>query len=390
MNLSCGFLLMVENHLTGEHSISDGGARRSPSRSSSLFHLRWDLPCKRMVIGAANICKSLVIFRHCLQHLSTLPLVSSSQTLEQAVKAAVESKDYKQIPELLISSKEPCQNPNPFSFLSTFSQSRRIQIIDDILQSFIPLRPRSRPKIAYACLLSYTLQSPCPLPLALAIIQRTLRSGCVPAPQMHLFLSSVWMKHRCQSRSVSDILLEMQSIGYHPDCGTCNYLISSLCAVDQLAEAVKVLKGMGRAGCIPDLESYGTVIGAMSTIRRTADAVEMMKEMVAKVGLMPRQGTIVKVAAALRANREMWKAVELIEFLEREGCPVGFESYEAVVDGCLERREYILAAKVVMGMTKNGFIPYIRVRQKVVEGLASVGEEKLACVVRQRFVELRS
>ncbi|KAL5793679.1 hypothetical protein ACOSP7_002273 [Xanthoceras sorbifolium] len=340
-----------------------------------------------MVIGETSIRRSLGVFRHGLHQFSTLPLVSS---LEKAVKAAVEAKDYQQIPELLISSKEPCQNPNPFSFLSTFSQNCRIQIIDDILQSFIPLRPRSRPKIAYACMLSYTLQSPHPLPLALAILQRMLRSGCFPVPQTHLLLSSAWLKHRCQSQSVNDILLEMRSIGYHPDCGTCNYLILSLCAVDQLAEAVKVLKGMGRIGCVPDLESYGTVIGAMSTIRRTNVAVEMMKEMVAKVGLMPSQGTVVKVAAALRANREMWKAVELIEFLEREGCPVGFESYEVVVEGCLECREYILAAKVVMGMTEKGFIPYIKVRQKVVEGLASVDEGKLACVVRQRFVELGS
>lgn len=182
----------------------------------------------------------------------------------------------------------------------------------------------------------------------------------------------------------------MQSIGYRPDCGTCNYLISSLCAIDELAEAVTVLKGMGRAGCAPDLESYGTVIGAMCGFGKTTDAAEMMKEMVAKIGLTPRQETVVKVAAALRANKEIWKAVEMIEFLERKGFHVGFETYELVVEGCLECREFVLAGKVVMKMTGRGFIPYIRVRQKVVEGLAGVGECELACAVRQRFSELRS
>lgn len=184
--------------------------------------------------------------------------------------------------------------------------------------------------------------------------------------------------------------MEMKSIGYCPDSGTCNYLISSLCAVDQLTEAVKVLKGMAGAGCIPDLESYDTVIKSMCKVRRTADSLDMVKQMVEKVGLTPRQGTLVKVAAALRANREMWKAVEMIEFLERESHIIGFETYELVVEGCLECGEYFLAGKVGIRMTEKGLLPYIRVRQKLVERLASIGEWKLACAVRQRFVELQS
>lgn len=343
-----------------------------------------------MMIGAIKSCRSLVNFRPCLLQFSSLRSMSSLRTLEETVRAAVDAKDYQQIPELLGSFEEACQNPNPFSFLSNFPQNHRIKVIDEMLDSFIPLRPRSRPKIAYDYLLLYTLQSLHPLPLALAILQRTLRSGCVPVPQIRLLLSSAWLERRCQSQSVADILLEMKSIGYHPDCGTCNYLVSSLCAIDQLVEAAKVLKGMSSAECVPDLESYRIVIGAMSTARKTNDAVEMMKEMVLNMGLMPRQGMVIKVAAALRANREMWKAVEMIEFLERKGCPIGFQGYEVVVEGCLECREYILAGKTVMGMTERGFIPYIKVRQKVVEGLAGVGEWKLASVVRQRFAELKS
>jgi pentatricopeptide repeat protein len=342
-----------------------------------------------MIMKAAKLRKSLPDFRYRLFQFPSIHTYSSLQPLEEAVKAAVEVKSYQQIPEL-ISSKEACRKGNPFSFLSTFPLNLRTKIIDEILQSFIHLRPRSRPRIAYACLLSYTLQSSKPLPLALGIIQRILHSGCVPVPQTRLLLSSAWLERRGQSESVPNILVEMQSIGYCPDCGTCNYLISSLCAVDKLAEAVKVLKGMGGAGCVPDLESYGIVIRAMCRVRKTADAAEMLKQMVVRMGLTPRQETVVKVAAALQANKEIWKAVEMVEFLEREGCTVGFESYELVVEGCLECGEYYLAGKVAMGMMERGFIPYIRVRQKVVERLTSIGEWELACSVRQRFAELRS
>jgi pentatricopeptide repeat protein len=189
---------------------------------------------------------------------------------------------------------------------------------------------------------------------------------------------------------VANILLEMQSIGYQPDCGTCNYLLSSLCAVDQLVEAVNVLKGMGGAGCVPDSNSYGVVIGAMCKVRRTSDAQDLMKQMVEKYGLTPDHGTVVKLLSALQTNKEIWKAVEMIEFLEKEGNSVGFESYELVVEGCLARREYVLAGKVAMGMTERGFIPYIKARLKIIEGLASIDEWKIACAVRQRFAKLKS
>ncbi|KAJ8749310.1 hypothetical protein K2173_018793 [Erythroxylum novogranatense] len=323
-------------------------------------------------------------------HFPSLHTLSSSQTLEEALKATVETKAYQQIPELLLPYKTSCFNPNPFSFLSALSFNPRNQIIDEILQSLIPLRPRCLTQIVYDCLLSFTLQNPSPLPISLAILQRSLRSGCLPVPQTQLFLSSAWLQRRSQSQSVRKLLLEMQSIGYQPDCGTCNYILSSLCEVDQRVEAIKVLKGMSGAGCIPDTESYGIVINRLCRARKTAEAIELMKEMVVKVGLMPGQGIVTKLAAALRANREIWEAVGMIEFLEREGWPVGFESYEAVFEGCIECKEYVLAAKVVMGMTENGFIPYIKFRQKVVEGLAGIGEWELACVVRKRFTALSS
>ncbi|KAM1413123.1 hypothetical protein FF1_025384 [Malus domestica] len=252
------------------------------------------------------------------------------------------------------------------------------------------LQETIRNTITYSCLLSFTLQSSNLFPLALAILQRTLRSGCIPVPQILFLLSSAWMNCRKEFLSVSKILLEMQSIGYHPDYGMCNYLISSLCSVDRLNEAVKLLKGMSRVGCIPDMESFDIVIGAMCTVRRTAKAVYMIKKMVEKVGLTPRQGTVMKVAAALRANKEIWRAVEMIGFLENEGYPISCESYELVVNGCLDVGEHILAGKAVIRMTERGFIPYIRTRLKVVERLAGAGEWELACSVRQRFGELKS
>ncbi|RYR43467.1 hypothetical protein Ahy_A08g039874 isoform D [Arachis hypogaea] len=344
----------------------------------------------RMVI-AVTMHRFLLPFHPLLNQCHLVRSVSSLQKLEKDIRAEVEAKNYVKIPDLLI-PLESCHSSknNPFSFFSSFSQNMQVQVIDEMLQSFIPLRPRSKPKIALSFLLTYTLQSSHPLPIALAVLQRTLRSGCFPVPQTHVLLTSAWLDHRCLSHSVANVLLEMQSIGYHPDCGTCNYLLSSLCAVGQLAEAVKVLNGMGGAGCIPDFNSYGIVIGAISRARKTAEAVDLMKQMVVKYGLTPGQGTLVKLFAALRANREIWKAVEMIELLEKEGHSVEFESYEAVIEGCLEKHEYVLAGKVAMGMTERGFIPYIKSRQKIIEGLASIGEWKIACAVRQRFTSLKS
>ncbi|KAL2459201.1 Pentatricopeptide repeat-containing protein [Forsythia ovata] len=340
-------------------------------------------------MATKKIC-SLIPFRGYFLQFTLLHSASSSRLLEESIRAAIEAKTYEQIPDLLSAVKDSCINPNPFSFLSKFPENHRAHIIDDILQSFTCTRPRSRPRITYSCLLSYTLESPNPLPLALAILQRTLRSGCLPVPQTYLLLSNAWIKRRKRPESISSILQEMLSIGYSLDCGTCNYLILSLCKVDQMNEAVKVLKGMCRAGCIPNLDSYGTIIGELSECRMINEVAEMVKEMVSTQGLFPRQEIVVKALAAMLANRDIWRAVEMIEFLESEDVHIGFEGYELVLEGCLECRQFVLAGKFVMQMTERGFIPYIRLRQKLVEGLVSVGESELASVVRQRFLQLKS
>ncbi|KAF8408992.1 hypothetical protein HHK36_005063 [Tetracentron sinense] len=346
----------------------------------------------KMAIGTTKFCKCFQDLRQSFLQSYVLHSISSSQTLlEESIQAAIKTKTYHQIPDLLSSTiVEPKNNFNPFSFLSTFSNDLKTQIIDEILQSFITLRPRTRPHLAHAYLLSHTLQNPNPLPIALAVLQRTLRSGAVPVPQTHLSLSSAWLDRRRQSQSVSDILSDLRSIGYFPDRSTCNYLIASLCAVDQWTEAVRVLKEMGGAGCEPDSESYSLVIGKMCERRKSGEAVELVKEMVGEIGLTPKQRVLVRVVAAMRANREIRGGVEMIEFLERRGCNVGFESYEMVVEGCLERGEFVLGGKVVMAMVGRGFLPYIGVRQRVFEGLIGVGQWKLACAVRQRLAQLNS
>lgn len=342
-----------------------------------------------MVVILARLHSSLHSISHSFPQFSSVPRFSAPNYLEESIKAVIEAKNYEKIPDLLATSKGSCENPNPFSFLSTFPEKLRTNIVDEILQTFISLRPRSRPWLVYSSLLSYTLQSPNPLPLALAVLQRTLRSGCLPVPQTHVLLSTAWLERQWQYPSVSNILLEMQSIGYHPDSGICNYLVLSLCKVDQLDEAVKVLKGMAGAGCIPDLDSYGTLLGKMSELRRTSDIVEMMKEMVATFSLNPRQNMLLKVAAAFRANKETWRAVEMIEFLESKDVDVGFDVYDLVLKLCLECRQFVLAGKLVMRMTRKGFIPYISMRQRVLEGLASVDELELASAVRQQFKDLK-
>ncbi|GER41942.1 pentatricopeptide repeat-containing protein [Striga asiatica] len=352
-----------------------------------------------MAMAAASFCSFIRgpltnrAFTHLLQLSSTCSSFSPNP-LQESLRAAVKSKTYHKIPEILDATKpsshHQSQSPNPFSFLSALPKAHKASIVDEILQSFIPIRPRSRPRLAYSYLLSFTLEGPDPLPLGLAVLQRTLRSGCLPAPQTHLTLSKAWLDLN-KNHTALTILTEMRSIGYSPDCGTCNYLIQSLCRVDKVEEAVEVVRAMGRAGCAPDLDSFGTLIGEISEFRMSSGVVlKMFKEMVRGYGLSPRKEIVVKAADRFRANRDAWRGVEMVEFLEGENVDVGFEAYESVLECCLEAREFVLAGKFAVRMGGRGFIPYIRVRQRVFEGLVGVGEVELAMVVRRSFAELKS
>ncbi|GAB2285402.1 hypothetical protein Dimus_019855 [Dionaea muscipula] len=307
---------------------------------------------------AARVCYLGSFLRVLSIHSGSL---FQSRSLEESIETVIANKSYQQILGLLNSWKGLYeQHTNPFSFLSGFPSKCRTQVIDEILQSLVPSRPRSRSYIAYEFLLSYTLQSSQPFPIALAVLQRTIRAGCIPVPDTQLLLSSAWLDHRHRFQRVTDMLLDMKSIGYRPDTGTCNYIILALCGVDQLEEAIELLRGMTGVTCIPDLESFGVLIVAMCRHRRTSEALAMMKEMVGKFRLSPRQHLLVKLASSLRANKEMWRAVELIEFLEEKGIHIEFESYEVVVKGCLECTEFLLAGKVAARMAQRGFIPYIK------------------------------
>ncbi|KAI7754836.1 hypothetical protein M8C21_020839 [Ambrosia artemisiifolia] len=345
-----------------------------------------------MAVSVAKLCKPIHMFSSLfIRFSSPVHTISSQQLLEQSIKSAVEAKSYRQIADILNASKEISQAANPFSFLSSFHQEDRTKIIDEILQSFIPLRPRNHAQRAYTYLLSFTLQGPDPLPLSLAILQRTLRSGCSPVPQTHLLLSSVWINQRKEfGHTVVNMLMQMHLIGYQPDGGVCNYLISSLCKVDQYEEAVQVLRSMGGAGFVPDLDSFGSVIGLLCQLRKTKNIEELMKEMVSKFRLSPRKELVVTVLKSMRANKDAHKAVEMIIFLEEMDIQIGFESYELVVETCLESNLFVLAGKVVMRMTNKGFIPYIKVRQKVFDGLAAVGELEFAYILKKKFTELNS
>ncbi|XP_042045297.1 pentatricopeptide repeat-containing protein At1g06270-like [Salvia splendens] len=336
-----------------------------------------------MALAATRFSSS--ISRHQIRALSHSS--SPKLNLEESIRAAVEAKSYRQIPQILNASTEPCRNPNPFTFLSKFPERRRNETIDEILQSFIPIRPRSHPRKAYSSLLSLTLDPSIDhLPLALAVVQRTLRSGCLPPPQFHLLLSKSWLRRR-RKASPSLILSEMKSIGYTPDCGTCNYLILSLSKIDQFGEAMEVLKGMGRAGCVPDCDSYGGLIAELSEARKVDAAAEVVREMVCKEGVRLREETVAKVVGAMRGNREAGRAAEMVEMLEGEGVGVGFGVYEGVLEGCLEEKRFVLAGKVAAAMCGRGFI---RARQRVVEGLVGVGEVEHAAVARRRFAEMSS
>ncbi|KAL7604408.1 hypothetical protein Lser_V15G15487 [Lactuca serriola] len=345
-----------------------------------------------MAISLTKLCKPLYSFSFPSIYLSSpIHSISSQRLLEQSIKSAIESKNYQQIANLLNDSNKTSQTSNPFSFLLNFPQNHRTKVINEVLQSFVPLRPRCHPRVAYSHLLSFTLQSPNPLPLSLAILQRTLRSGCSPIPQTHLLLSSVWLHQRKQpNQTVPTILLQMKSIGYQPDTGTCNYLISSLCKVDQFDEAIQVLKCMAKAGCVADVDSFSSVIGPLCDLRKTKQVEELMKEMVSRYRLSPRKEMVVKVIKSMRANKEVDKTVEMVNFLEEMNLEIGFECYELVVEMCLEGSLFVLAGKFAIRMTNKGFIPHIKVRQKVFQKLVDAGQVELAYFLKNRFTELNS
>ncbi|KAG6404103.1 hypothetical protein SASPL_136343 [Salvia splendens] len=129
-------------------------------------------------------------------------------------------------------------------------------------------------------LVSPPLPLPYPRPLhqppPLAVVQAPSATAASPAALPPPPLKSWLRQHR---KASSLIFPKIKLIGYTPDCGTCNYLFLTLSKIGQFGKAVEVLKGMGRAGCVPDCDCYGGLIAELSEVRKVDAVTEVVREM---------------------------------------------------------------------------------------------------------------
>lgn len=306
--------------------------------------------------------------------------------------SAIEISRFARLPDLLLPYTPPnAAAPNPFAFLSRYPLPRHTHLLRSILQSLLPLRPRSLSHPALRHLLSHTLISnpaAAPLSLSLAVLHSFLRTACPLPHQARLSLSLSWLRRRRRGGgSVADVLAEAaRETGFPAGRGVCNYLISSLCSVGETAEAAAVLRGMSG----PDSEGYEALVAAACRGGRVAEATRLVKEMVGLRGVTPRQGTVARVVAAMGRGGEARAAKGMVGWLERMGVEVGFECYEKVLEACLGSGEYGLAGEVAVTMAAKGFIPRIGARLRVVEGLAAAGEAEFAGKVRRALAAMNS
>ncbi|KAG6426200.1 hypothetical protein SASPL_110420 [Salvia splendens] len=98
----------------------------------------------------------------------------------------------------------------------------------------------------------------------------------------------------------------MKSIGYTPDCGTCNYLFLTLSKIGHFGEAVDVLRGMGRAGCIPRLRQLRRLKNDRATVLEDGDeGAERVEETREVVDIGPEDA-----AGGVRAEGEAEKPLK--------------------------------------------------------------------------------
>lgn len=141
---------------------------------------------------------------------------------------------------------------------------------------------------------------------------------------------------------------------------------------------------------MPDSESYWKVVERCCESKNFELGLELMRFMVEEEGMMLKKGMVGRLVKAMRKVREVRKSVEVVRWLERQGCEVEFDGYARIVEGCLENKEFVLAGKVFVEMTKRGFLPFAKVRRKVFDGLAGIGQHELAGDVRRLLFDIGS
>ncbi|CAN1161219.1 Pentatricopeptide repeat-containing protein At1g09900 [Linum perenne] len=140
----------------------------------------------------------------------------------------------------------------------------------------------------------------------------------------------------------------MRSRGFEPDEFTCSIVVSGMCRLGRLDEAIKLVSSMN-----PCVVSYNTVLNELCNSRRLTDAENLFKDMPCS----PSEATFRILIRSLCRKSSSDRAMELLESMPRYGCIPDACHYNLVIHCLCKEKKMGKAIEYIEVMTSRGCSP---------------------------------
>ncbi|MCL7026920.1 hypothetical protein MKW94_016719 [Papaver nudicaule] len=216
---------------------------------------------------------------------------------------------------------------------------------------------------------------------ALVARMRTQRIG--PTPKTFAIITERYVSAGKPDKAVK-IFLSMHEYGCPQDLHSFNTVLDILCKSNRIEMAYhffKVFRFKFRA----DVISYNIIANGWCLIKKTAKALEVLKEMVER-GLKPSLSTYnVLLKGYFRAG-QIKQAWDFFKEIKRRGCEIDVVTYTTVIHGFGIVGEIGKARKVFDEMIKRGCLPTVETYNAFIQVLCKKDNVENAIVIFDEMV----
>ena len=175
-----------------------------------------------------------------------------------------------------------------------------------------------------------------------------------------------------QGKAAIELLREMETAGSAPTATVRRYnaAIAACGAGGEWQLARGLLEELVDRGLTPDLSSYNACILACERGRRPAEAVELLREVVAERELAPNSVTYDACISACGKGGDWAMAVDLLrEMEEGKGLTPNAGSFGAAIEACARRGQAEVAVALLADMLRDSIKPRAATFNAVISAL---------------------
>lgn len=188
-------------------------------------------------------------------------------------------------------------------------------------------------------------------------------------------------------RECAEVLEDIkQNMDFKPDRITYSTIVKGFCMQGQIDQAIAVMESIQRSGFPADVIIFNTILDACCSRDRFAMCDHLYEQMLSE-GITPTNFTLTVLVKRFGREGNVAKAFEVMETLPAQyGFKANLQAYTCLISACVMNRQMPKAISVLEGLKKNGPAPDSMAYDKIISGYLRAGDPAPAVgIVRDAY-----